>query len=59
MERCYNCNKDRPVSVVGSYMSQGIEIDIVLCQWCKAASTRRKRALLPKPYINRKGGLKK
>jgi len=56
MERCYNCGKLRKVSVAGSYRYLGEKYDILLCQWCKAVSTRRKNAKLPKPHINRKKG---
>ena len=46
MDYCFSCGKKRPVKKFGEYYLKGLKIDIVVCQWCRAAATRRKRAML-------------
>ena len=38
---CFNCQKKRKVKVVGEDSWKGVKIPIVLCQWCRAAATKR------------------
>jgi len=55
MGYCINCGKKKPVKKIGEYYLKGLVIDIGVCQWCRAAATRRKRAMLPEPFLIRKG----
>jgi uncharacterized protein CbrC (UPF0167 family) len=41
MKYCYICNKKRKTKVVGTYIYKGEEIEITVCQWCRAVETRR------------------
>ena len=52
---CDACGNERKIINVGMYEYKGKMYYIRLCQWCRAAATRRKRAMLPEPFLNRKG----
>jgi len=52
---CDACNKERRIINVGLYEFKGKMYYIRLCQWCRAAATRRKRACENKPFWEKKG----
>jgi len=54
---CDACNKKRRLINVGMYEFKGKIHYIRLCQWCRAAATRRKKANKNKPFWERKKGL--
>jgi len=56
MGTCYGCFKVRKLKRVGGYTYGKREYPIMMCQWCRAAATRQKKAILPEPYLKRKGG---
>lgn len=48
---CLNCAKKRLVKNIGEYTYEGVEYPIALCQWCRAANTRRKKSEEPRTSI--------
>ena len=40
---CCSCSKWRMCKKTGEYTYEGKVCDIMVCQWCRAAETRRKR----------------
>jgi len=52
---CDGCSKKRRITKVGSYKFDGKTYYIKLCQWCRAAATRRKNEIKDKPFWIRKG----
>jgi len=52
---CFNCGKLRPVKKIGSFECKGVISPIVVCQWCRAAETRRKNIDKEKRFWIRKG----
>lgn len=40
---CFGCAKWRPCKKTGEYTYEGKVCDIMTCQWCRAATTRRQR----------------
>ena len=53
---CDACSKERKVTKVGRYKFDGKTYHIKMCQWCRAAATRRRNAKLPEPFLDRKEG---
>ena len=43
IDYCFDCSKKREVKKTGEYIYEGNLLDIVVCQWCRAAETKRKR----------------
>jgi len=41
-QRCFNCNNMRACKSTGKYIFEGTKYDIWVCQWCRAAETKRK-----------------
>ena len=52
---CFNCGKLRLVKKIGSFECKGVISPIVVCQWCRAAATRRKIVNKEKRFLIRKG----
>ena len=43
IDYCFDCSKKREVKKTGEYIYEGNLLDIVVCQWCRAEETKRKR----------------
>ena len=56
IDYCFGCAKLRPVKKTGEYKYKGVTSPILVCQWCRAAATRRRNAKLPEPFLDRKEG---
>ena len=46
-EYCFNCSKKRPCKIAGTYRYEGETHKIYVCQWCRAAITKRQRSESP------------
>lgn len=40
-EYCFGCSKKRPCKITGTYRYEGETHKIYVCQWCRAAITKR------------------
>ena len=52
---CDGCSKKRRTKGGDVYEFDGKIYYIKLCQWCRAAATRRKKACENKPFWEKKG----
>ena len=43
IDYCFGCNKKRIVKEVGVYIYKNKTYSILICQWCKAVNTKRKK----------------
>lgn len=42
-EYCFGCSQKRPCKITGTYRYEGETHKIYVCQWCRAAITKRQR----------------